>query len=84
MLLLGILGGMVYAAIPALLKNRFGANEILTSLMLVYVAQLLLDWLVRGPWRDPRASTFPSRSRSRAGNCCPPSAPPCISAPSSR
>jgi simple sugar transport system permease protein len=59
MLLLGIIGGMIYAAIPALLKTRFGANEILTSLMLVYVAQLLLDWLVRGPWRDPMGFNFP-------------------------
>jgi simple sugar transport system permease protein len=59
MLLLGILGGMIYGAIPALLKVRFGANEILTSLMLVYVAQLLLDWLVRGPWRDPMGFNFP-------------------------
>ena len=59
MLLLGIVGGMAFAAIPALLKNRFGANEILTSLMLVYVAQFLLDWLVRGPWRDPMGFNFP-------------------------
>jgi len=59
MLLLGIIGGMIYGAIPALLKVRFGANEILTSLMLVYVAQLLLDWLVRGPWRDPKGFNFP-------------------------
>lgn len=59
MLLFGILGGMAYGAIPALLKTRFNANEILTSLMLVYVAQLLLDWLVRGPWRDPQGFNFP-------------------------
>jgi simple sugar transport system permease protein len=59
MLVLGALGGMFYAAIPAVLKNRFGANEILTSLMLVYVALLLLDWLVRGPWRDPQGFNFP-------------------------
>ena len=59
MLLLGILGGMAWAAIPALLRNRFGVNEILTSLMLVYVAQYLLDWLVRGPWRDPAGYNFP-------------------------
>jgi general nucleoside transport system permease protein len=59
MLLLGIIGGMIYGAIPAFLKVRFGANEILTSLMLVYVAQLLLDWLVRGPWRDPKGFNFP-------------------------
>jgi len=59
MLLAGIAGGALYAAIPALLKTRFGANEILVSLMLVYVAELLLDWLVRGPWRDPQAFNFP-------------------------
>ena len=59
MLLLGMLGGMAWAAVPALLRNRFGANEILTSLMLVYVAQYLLDWLVRGPWRDPHGFNFP-------------------------
>ena len=59
MLSLGIIGGMAYAAIPAFLKNRFGTNEILTSLMLVYVIQLMLDWLVRGPWRDPKGYNFP-------------------------
>lgn len=59
MLALGIIGGMAWGAIPALLRNRFNANEILTSLMLVYVAQLFLDWLVRGPWRDPMGFNFP-------------------------
>ena len=59
MLLLGILGGMVWAAIPALLKTRFNANEILVSLMLVYVAELLLIHLVQGPWRNPQGWGFP-------------------------
>ncbi len=59
MLALGIAGGMAWAAIPATLRNRFGSNEILTSLMLVYVAQYLFDWLVRGPWRDPQGFNFP-------------------------
>ncbi len=59
MLLSGMLGGMLYAAIPASLRNRLGVSEILTSLMLVYVAQLLLDYLVRGPWRDPKAFNLP-------------------------
>ena len=59
MFVAGVLGGAAWAAIPALLRNRFGANEILTSLMLVYVAQYLLDWLVRGPWRDPHGYNFP-------------------------
>jgi general nucleoside transport system permease protein len=56
---LGTLGGMAWGAIPAFLRNRFRANEILTSLMLVYVIQLFLDWLVRGPWRDPKGFNFP-------------------------
>ena len=63
MLAMGVLGGALYAAIPALLKTRFGTNEILTSLMLVYVATYLLDYLVRGPLRDPQGFGFPG-SRS--------------------
>lgn len=59
MLALGALGGALYALIPALCKVRFGASEILTSLMLVYVAELILDYLVRGPWRDPQGHNFP-------------------------
>ena len=59
MLLLGALGGALFAFIPAWLKTRFGVNEILTSLMLVYIAQLLLDWMVRGPWKDPHGYNFP-------------------------
>ncbi len=59
MLLFGALGGMVYALIPALLKVKLGVSEILTSLMLVYVAQLILDYLIRGPWRDPKGFNFP-------------------------
>ncbi|BDG71024.1 ABC transporter permease [Roseomonas fluvialis] len=59
MLMAGAAGGALFALVPALLKTRFGANEILTSLMLVYVAELLLDWLVRGPWRDPAGFNMP-------------------------
>lgn len=59
MLALGLVGGALWAAIPGVLKARFGTSEILTSLMLVYVAQLFLDWLVRGPWRDPAGYNFP-------------------------
>jgi len=60
MLILGALGGALYALIPAICKVRFGANEILTSLMLVYVADLFMDYLVRGPWRDPNGLNFPT------------------------
>lgn len=59
MFVAGALAGMLWAAIPALLRTRCNANEILTSLMLVYVAGLLLSWLVHGPWRDPEGYNFP-------------------------
>jgi simple sugar transport system permease protein len=59
----GALGGMAWAGIVALLRDRFGANEILVSLMLVYVANLLLSWLVFGPWRDPKGFNFPQTMR---------------------
>ncbi len=55
----GVLGGMVWAGIVALLRDRFNASEILVSLMLVYVAELLLGWLVYGPWKDPKGYNFP-------------------------
>ncbi|MFQ6016716.1 MAG: ABC transporter permease [Kiloniellaceae bacterium] len=57
--LAGALGGMAWAAIPALLKTRFNVNEILSSLMLTYVATLLLSTLVHGPWRSPDGYNFP-------------------------
>jgi general nucleoside transport system permease protein len=60
MLVAGAVGGALYALIPAICKVRFGASEILTSLMLVYIAELFLDYLVRGPWRDPNGFNFPT------------------------
>ena len=55
----GVLGGMAWAAIPALLRSHFRTSEIVVSLMLVYIAQLLLSYLVHGPWRDPAGQNFP-------------------------
>lgn len=60
MFVLAAAAGALYALIPAICKVKFGASEILTSLMLVYVADLLLDYLVRGPWRDPHGFNFPT------------------------
>ncbi len=59
MCLAGMLGGMLWAAIPAFLRTRFNANEILVSLMLVYVATLLLSYLVHGVLKDPKSFGFP-------------------------
>jgi general nucleoside transport system permease protein len=58
-LLAGMLGGMVWAGIVALLRDRFNASEILVSLMLVYVAEMVLSYLVYGPWKDPAGYNFP-------------------------
>jgi len=55
----GVIGGMCWAGIVAFLKTRFNANEILTSLMLSYVAALLLNYLVHGALRDPDGMNFP-------------------------
>ena len=61
-LLAGVLGGMAWSALTAVLKDRWGASEILVSLMLVYVAEQLLGYLVFGPWRDPAGHNFPQTS----------------------
>jgi simple sugar transport system permease protein len=58
-LLAGVVGGMVWAGITAFLRDRFHASEILVSLMLVYVAIMLLNFLVYGPWKDPLGYNFP-------------------------
>jgi simple sugar transport system permease protein len=58
-LLGGMLGGMVWAGVVALLRDRFHTSEILVSLMLVYVAEMFLSYLVYGPWKDPQGYNFP-------------------------
>ena len=59
MALAGVLGGMAWGALPALLRTRFNTNEILTSLMLTYVAGLFLSLMVHGPLKDPDGFNFP-------------------------
>ena len=55
----GVLGGMLWAALVALLRQRFNCSEILTSIMLNYVALHLLLWAVHGPLKDPNGFNFP-------------------------
>jgi len=59
MFLAGMIGGMLWASIPAFLKTQYNANEILVSLMLNYVAILILSLLVHGSWKDPQGYGFP-------------------------
>jgi ABC-type uncharacterized transport system permease subunit len=70
--LAGIIGGMAWGSVPAFLRIRLGVNEILTSLMLTYVASLLLGTLVFGAWRDPEGYNLPqSRMFSDAATLLP-------------
>lgn len=71
MLVCGILGGMAWAAIPALLKTTLGVNEILSSLMLNYVAIQILYYLMRGPWKDPMGFNFPQTAMFTADQTLP-------------
>jgi len=59
MIVLGALGGMFWAAIAAVLKTRFNANEILVTLMLTSIALQILYYLLLGPWKDPMGFNFP-------------------------
>ena len=59
MIVAGALGGWAWAMIPAILKTRFNTNEILVSLMLVYVAQTLLAMASTGFLRNPEGAGFP-------------------------
>ena len=68
----GMLGGMLWAAIVALLRDRFNANEILVSLMLVYVAQQMVNALVFGPWKDPQGFNMPQSAMFHASLHLPP------------
>jgi simple sugar transport system permease protein len=67
----GAVGGMLWAGLVAVLRDRFSASEILVSLMLVYVAELLLGYLVYGPWKDPHGYNFPQTASFAAATAIP-------------
>jgi ABC-type uncharacterized transport system permease subunit len=71
MVLAGIVGGGLWAAIPAALRTRFNVNEILSSLMLTYVALQVLGYLVGGPWKDPNGRNFPATAPLDRGQTLP-------------
>ena len=75
-ILAGLLAGAAWAAITAWLRDRFNANEILVSLMLTYVAQLLLLYLVHGPLKDPKGYNFPYSRMFEAAVAIPKLVPP--------
>ena len=68
MFVMAMIGGGLWGSIPGFLKARFGVNEIITSLLLNYVAVAWLDHLLFGAWRDPNTNNFPiTREFSEAG-----------------
>jgi simple sugar transport system permease protein len=63
MILAAFAGGALWAGIPGWLRAYFGVNEIITTLMLNYVAVLWVNYLVYGPWKDPEGHNFPFTPR---------------------
>ena len=68
-LLFSLLGGALFAGIPAVMKSRLGINEVITTIMMTYVAVQALNWLVRGPFQDksipgsyPQSPVFPPQT----------------------
>ena len=59
--LIGIMAGALYAAIAAVLWAKRGVNEIVSTLMLTFIAVQVLAWLIRGPIRDPASASFQSK-----------------------
>lgn len=59
MFIAAFMAGAVWGLIPATLKAKLGVNEIITTLMMNYIAILLVDYLYVGPWRDPKGFGFP-------------------------
>ena len=65
MILAGALGGYLWAMIPGILRTKFNTNEILVSLLLVYVAEQILAWCALGPLRNPEGAGFPGSRNLR-------------------
>lgn len=63
MIVAGFVGGALWGAIPGTLKAFLGVNEIITSLMLNYIAIQWVSYLVIGPWQDPTSLGFPRTTR---------------------
>jgi len=59
MLLMGVVGGGLWALVPAFLRARGWLNETISTLLLNYVAVLVVQFSVFGPWKDPRSANFP-------------------------
>jgi ABC-type uncharacterized transport system permease subunit len=70
-IIMGMLGGALWAGIPAFLKVSLKVDEVLTTLMLNYIAILFSEHLYYGPWRDPKGYGFPGTSPFPDCACLP-------------
>ena len=59
MMVAGMIGGALWAFLPALCRCKFRTNETLFTLMLNYIALYVIKYLAEGPWKDPGARGFP-------------------------
>jgi len=71
MMLFGIAAGALWGLMTAVPRTHFGVNELITSLMLNYVALLALDYVVFGPWKDPKGFNFPGSPMFTAAQSLP-------------
>ncbi len=71
MMLSGMVGGALLAMLVAWLRTALNVSEILSSLMLNYIAQLVLIYLVTGPWKDPQGFGFPQTAMFQSGALSP-------------
>jgi len=61
-LLAGALGGFLWGMIPGALKARTGAHEVITTIMLNYIAAQIAGYLLTGPWRDPNPTNVTAQT----------------------
>ncbi|TCO74372.1 ABC transporter permease [Marinisporobacter balticus] len=59
MMIAAFLGGALWACVPGIARSFWGTNETITTLMMNYVGILWVDYLVFGPWKDPKGYNFP-------------------------
>ncbi len=60
MLIASALGGAFWGSVPGLLKAKLSMNETISTLLLNYIAVLMMEFAVHGPWKDPTALGWPA------------------------
>jgi ABC-type uncharacterized transport system permease subunit len=71
MFLTGFAAGAFWGAIPAALKARLGINDVITTLMMNYIAIYIVEWLIHGPWKGPTMRGFAYTDRFPAAAILP-------------